>query len=215
MVLLMKRHMKPLNSECVVGLGAAPRQKGFGRSKHLFEPLKVIEWRCHHWLLEDIVSTRLKVDVLPISRLFFVQRPLKKELKSTMEVLPGVAILFAWNWPCCVDRIWKMLVERLLPGSPVLPLEHIFKLRKGINPGEVTLFCPFVKLGDRLIDGEFNRVLTIILVDCNSTFVLGIVTLQLVDFGEFLIVIPRFNHPVDRQALVDGCHRVTLVALCG
>ena len=107
-----------------------------------------------------------------------------------------------------------MLVERLLLGSPVLPLEHIFKLCKGVNPGEVALFCPFIKLGDCLIDGEFNQVLTIILVDLNSTFVLGIVALQLVDFGELIVVIPRFSHLVERWTLIDGCHRVTVVVLC-
>ena len=71
-----------------------------------------------------------------------------------------------------------MLVEFLLPGSPVLPLEHILELCKGVHPGEVAPFCPFVKLGDCFVDGKFNRVLTIILLDLDSTFVLGIVALQ-------------------------------------
>jgi hypothetical protein len=98
-----------------------------------------------------MVSPRLNVDILPIPRLLFVHCPLEKELKSSMKVLTGVAIMFACNWPHRVNRLWKMLVERLLPGSPVLSLEHIFKLRNGVDPGEVVLFCPFVKFGDPLL----------------------------------------------------------------
>jgi hypothetical protein len=91
------------------------------------------------------------VDVLPIPRLLFTQRPLEKELNSSMQILAGVGILFAPHWPCCVDRLWKMIMEHLLSGSPVLSLEHIFKLRKGSDPGEVALFCPFIKFGDPFI----------------------------------------------------------------
>ena len=65
-VLLVEQHIEPLNFECVVGRGHAPHRKGFGLLKHLFEPAKMIEWRCHHQLLEDMVSARLKVDVLHI-----------------------------------------------------------------------------------------------------------------------------------------------------
>ena len=73
-------------------------------------------------------------------------------------------------------------MEHLFPGSPVLSLEHIFKLRKGVDPGEVIFFWPFVKFGDRFIDSEFNPVLTIIFLDLNLSFVLGIIALQHVDF---------------------------------
>ena len=124
----------------------------------------MIKWRCHHWLLEDIVSTKLKLNVLLIPRLLFIQRPLEKELKSSMKVLAGVVILFALSWPCHVNRFWKMLGERLLPGTPVLSLEHIFKLCKGVNPGEVALFCPFVKLGDCFINSKFNQVAAFIVL---------------------------------------------------
>jgi hypothetical protein len=95
---------------------------------------------CHHWLLEDVISTRLKVDLLPIPRLLFAQHLLEKELNSLMRILTKVVILLAWHWPCHVDRLWKVLMEHLLPGSPVLSLEHIFELRKGVDPGEFTFF---------------------------------------------------------------------------
>ena len=104
-----------------------------------------------------------------------------------------------------------MLMEHLLPGCPVLSLEHIFKLRKVVDPGEVTLFCPFIKCGDRFIDCEFNQATAVIFVDFDSTFVLGIVALQLVDFGQCVIVSPFFIYLVERWMLVDGCHHVCLV----
>ena len=116
----------------------------------------MIEWFCHHCLLEDVISTRLEVDILPIPRLLFAQRPLKKELDSSTKIFTGVAILLAWHWPCRIDRLWKVLMERLLPSSPVLSLDHIFKLCKGVDPGEFTLFCSLIELGDRFIDCEFD-----------------------------------------------------------
>ena len=74
-----------------------------------------------------------------------------------------------------------MLMERLLPRSPVLALQHVLELREGVDPGEFTLFCPLIELGDRPIDGELDGIASVILVDFNETFVLGIVATQLVD----------------------------------
>ena len=118
----------------------------------------MIDWFCHYRLLEDVISSRLQVDVLPISRLFFVQRLLKKEQDRSTKVFIQVTILIAWNWPRCVDGLRKMLVEHLLPSSPVLSLEHILELRKGVDPGEFTFFCPLIELGDCLVDGELDGV---------------------------------------------------------
>ena len=87
----------------------------------------MIKRRRHHLLLKDIVFTRLKIDVFPISRLLLIQRPLKKELKSLKEVLTGVAILFDQSWHPRVDGLWEVLMECLLPGSYVLSLEHNLK----------------------------------------------------------------------------------------
>ena len=105
-------------------------------------------------------------------------------------------------------------MEPLLPGSLVLSLEHIFELHKGVNPGEFTLFCPFIKFGDCFIDCEFDQVTAVILIDFNLTFVLGIVALQLVDFGQVVVVIPFLFSLIERWTLVDGSHCVYLVALC-
>jgi len=76
-----------------------------------------------------------------------------------------------------------MLMEHLLPSSPVLALQHIFELRKGVDPGEFALFSALIEFGDRSIDRELNRVASVVLVDLNETFVLRIIAPQLVDLG--------------------------------
>ena len=67
MVLWMNGHVKPLNLECSIGLGGVPRWKGFGRAKHLFEPLKVVEPCCHHWLMKVLVAAGLQVYCLSLA----------------------------------------------------------------------------------------------------------------------------------------------------
>ena len=80
-------------------------------------------------------------------------------------------------------------MERLLPRSPVLALQHVLKLREGVDPGEFTFLCPLVKLGDRLVDGELDGVTSVVLVDFNEVFVLGIVAAQLLDLRQVVAVI--------------------------
>jgi hypothetical protein len=104
-----------------------------------------------------------------------------------------------------------MLVERLLPRSPVLALQHVLKLREGVDPGEFAFLCPLVKLGDRLVDGELDGVTSVVLVDFNEVFVFGIVATQLVDLRQGVVVIPFLITLIERGTLVDGCHRVVLV----
>ena len=104
-------------------------------------------------------------------------------------------------------------MERLLPCSPMLSLEHILELREEVDPGEFVLFCPLIKLRDCLVAGELNGVTSVILVDFSKVFVFGIVATQLVDFRQGVVVVPFFFSLVERGALVDGCHRVVLVAL--
>ncbi len=103
-------------------------------------------------------------------------------------------------------------MERLLPRSPVLSLQHVLKLREGVDPGEFAFLCSLIKLGDRLVDGELDGVTSIVLVDFNKVFVLGIVATQLVDLQQGVVVIPFLFALVERGTLVDGCHRVVLVA---
>ncbi len=172
----------------------------------------MIDRLCHHCLLEDKISSRLYVNVLPILRLFLIQHPLKKERYCSTKVIIQVTILIARNWPRRVNGLWKMLVERLLPRSPVLSLQHILELHVGDNPGEFTFLCSLIKLGDRLIDGELDGVTSVVLVDFNEVFVFGIVATQLVDLQQGVIGIPFLFALVERGTLVDGCHCVVLVA---
>ena len=49
-------------------------------------------------------------------------------------------------------------------------------------------------------------------MDFNEAFVFGIVATQLVDLRQGLVVIPFSLSLVERGTLVDGCHRVVLIA---
>jgi hypothetical protein len=92
----------------------------------------MFHWGLHHRLLEDVISTRLQVNVLPIPRLFLVQRLLNEELDCSMEVFSQAAILRGRYWHSCINRLWKVLMKHLFPGYFVVALEHVFKLRKGV-----------------------------------------------------------------------------------
>ncbi len=126
----------------------------------------------HHRLLEDIVSAGLHIDVLPISRLLLIQHSLNEELDHLMEVFFQVAILRGWYWHCCIDRLWEVLMKHLLPGCFVMALEHILKLHKGVRLDKVTFFSSLIELRDHFVDGTFDTILFIILVDFDMTFVL-------------------------------------------
>jgi hypothetical protein len=63
---------------------------------------------------------------------FFVQHPMNKELKCSMEVLIQVAILRNWHWHQCINGLWKVLMKHQFPGHSMLALEHIFELHKGV-----------------------------------------------------------------------------------
>jgi hypothetical protein len=121
-------------------------------------------------------------------------------------------ILFARNWPRHVDGLRKVLVECLLPRSPVLSLQHVLELHEGVNPGEFAFLCSLIKLGDCLVDGELDGVTSVILVNVNKVFVFGIVATQLVDFRQGVVVIPFLFALVERGPLIDGCPCVVFVA---
>ncbi len=103
-------------------------------------------------------------------------------------------------------------MERLLPHSPVLSLQHVLELREGVDPGEFAFLCSLIQLWDRLVNGELDGVTSVILVDFNEVFVFGIVATQLVDFRQGVIVIPFLFALVERGMLVDGCNPIILVA---
>jgi hypothetical protein len=92
----------------------------------------MFDWQLHHQLLEDMVSAGLHVDILPISRLFLVQRLLNDELDCSMEVFFRAAILRGRYWHRCINRLWEVLTKHLFPGCFAMALEHILKLHKGV-----------------------------------------------------------------------------------
>ncbi len=125
----------------------------------------------HHQFLEDIVSAGLHIDILPIPRLFPIQHSLNKELNRSMEVFFQTAILHSRYWHSQIDGLRKVLVKDLFPGRFVVALEHILKLPKRVCPVKVAFFCSLVELRDGFINGKFDTIFTIILVDLDSTFV--------------------------------------------
>ncbi len=92
----------------------------------------MINWHLHYWFLEDMVSPRLQIKVLPVPRLFLIQRPLNKELKCAMEIFFQVAILHNWHWQRCINGLRKVFLKYLFPGRSVVALEHILELHKGV-----------------------------------------------------------------------------------
>jgi hypothetical protein len=58
-------------------------------------------------------------------------------------------------------------VSRPFCGGP----EHILKLPKRVCPVKVAFFCSLVELRDGFINGKFDTIFTVILVDLNLTFV--------------------------------------------
>jgi hypothetical protein len=75
----------------------------------------MIDWHLHHWLKEDVVSTGLQIDILPIPRLFLVQRLLNEELNCLMEIFFQATILCSGHWHRRINRLRKVLVKHLFP----------------------------------------------------------------------------------------------------
>jgi hypothetical protein len=158
--------------------------------------VQIISSNCQRCLTGDCiigfwktVSARLHVDILPISRLFLIQCSLNEELDCSMKVFFRAAILSGRYWPRRMDRLWEVLMKHLFPGCYVMALVHILELRKGVSPVKVTFFSSLVELRDSFVDGKFDTILSIILVDFNATSVLRIVALKIDDFIQVGVVI--------------------------
>jgi hypothetical protein len=89
-----------------------------------------------------------------------------------MEVFFQTVILHSRYWHSCIAGLWKVLVKHLFPGHFVLALEHILKLLKRFCPVKVAFFYSLVELRDGFINGKFDTIFTVILVDLDSTFVM-------------------------------------------
>ena len=71
----------------------------------------------------------------------------------------------------------------------MMAMKHILKLHKGVQLVKVTYFSSLVKLRDRFVDGKFDTIFSIILVDFNAIFVSQIIALKFVDFRQVGVVI--------------------------
>ena len=131
-VLFVEGHIEPLKLQRLIGWMHVSCWEGFCHPNHLFKSSKMFHWGLHHLLLEDIVSTRLHVNVLPIPRLFLVQRSLNEELDYLMEVFFQAVILHGRYWHSHINRLWKVLMKHLFPGCFVMALEHMLELHKEV-----------------------------------------------------------------------------------
>jgi hypothetical protein len=102
--------------------------------------------------------------------LFLVWRLLNKELNHSMEVFFQVAILHDWYWHSRINGLQNVLVMHLFPGCFMVALEHVLKLHKGVCPVKVAFFWSLIGLRDGLINGKFDTIFAVILVDLDSTF---------------------------------------------
>ncbi len=77
----------------------------------------------------------------------------------------------------------------------MVALEHVFKLCKGVGPVKVAFFYSLIKLRDGLINGKFDTIFAIILMDFDSAFTARIITLKLINFRKVgIIVLPGLHN---------------------
>jgi hypothetical protein len=96
-----------------------------------------------------------------------------------MKGLFLIAILFNRYRHSCINRLRKVLMKHLFPGWPVVALEHVFRLCKRVGPIKVAFLCSLVELRDGFVNGKFNTIFAIILMDFYLAFIMSITTLKL------------------------------------
>jgi hypothetical protein len=106
-----------------------------------------------------------------------------------MEGLFLIAILFSRYRHSCINRLRKVLMKHLFPGCPVVALEHVFKLCERVGPIKVAFLCSLVELRDGFVNGKFNTIFAVILMDFYSAFITSIITLKLINFSKVRIVV--------------------------
>jgi hypothetical protein len=120
-----------------------------------------------------------------------------------MEGLFLIAILFSWYRHSCINRLRKVLVKHLFPGCPVVALEHVFKLCERVGPIKVAFCCSLVKLRDGFVNGKFDTIFAVILMDFYLAFI-SIITLKLINFGKVrIVVLPGLHDLIKRHLLVN------------
>ncbi len=149
----------------------------------------MVQRACEELLVDAMVPTRHHVVILAIPGFFLVQSADQKQIGRTQKVLSQGTIMRRLDdfW---VNRLWKVLVEHLLPVSLVAAKEYIAELGKACHIIQVQFFQCVDELGDHLIESKLDSKLAIILVDFSLILVIWIVALQLVDLGEHCLSVP-------------------------
>ncbi len=93
-----------------------------------------------------------------------------------------IAILFSRYRHSRINRLRKVLMKHLFPGCSVVALVHVFKLCKRVGPIKVAFLCSLVELRDGFVNGKFNTIFAVILMDLYSAFITSIITLKLINF---------------------------------
>ncbi len=87
--------------------------------------------------------------------------------------------------------------------------EHVLKLCKGVGPIMVAFLCSLIKLRDGFVNGKFNTIFAVILMDFYSAFITSIITLKLINFGKVrIVVLPGLHDLVKRHLLENLGHSV-------
>ncbi len=70
---------------------------------------------------------------------------------------------------------------------------------------KVSFFCSLIKkLRDGFVNGKFNTILAVILMDFYSAFITSIITLKLINFGKVrILVLPGLHDLIKRHLLVS------------
>ncbi len=151
--------------------------------------MKVVQRACEELLVDAMVPTRRQVVVLGVPGFFLVQSANQEEVDCMQEVLSQGTILCRLD-VFCVDRLWEMHVEHLLPVSMVAAEEHIAELSKACDIVQIQFFWCTDELGDCLVKGKLNPKHAIIILDFGLVLVTQIIALQLVNFGEHCLIVP-------------------------
>jgi hypothetical protein len=127
-----------------------------------------------------------------------------------MKVFAGVVILFDQNRHRCAEGLWEVLVERLLLGSPVLSLEHIFNSVKESTQVRLHFSAPLLNLG--IVLSTVNSIKYLLLSLWIATWLCsGDCFSATCRLWTFCRCLPVFSHLVEKWMLIDQCHHVCLV----
>ncbi len=100
-------------------------------------------------------------------------------------------------------------MKHLFPGCSVVALEHVFKLCERVGPIKVAFLCSLVELRDGFVNGKFDTIFAIILMDFYLAFFTSIITLKLINFGKVrIVVLPGLHDLIKRHLLVNRGHIV-------